>query len=114
MLKADGVWELLLQMVGGQGPRLVTSLDISSESGRLLQAVSSWSSGCAALRRGEAAAALGSFEKGCKSCASRKDLRPQCCAVSRRHWAGGRMWMYVEAQSPLSGRMICAFRLRWQ
>ena len=62
-LKADGVWELLLQMAGGQRPRSVTSLDISSEGGRLLQAVSSWSNGCAALRRGEAAAALGSFEK---------------------------------------------------
>ena len=62
-LKADGVWELLLQMAGGQRPRSVTSLDISSESSRLLQAVSSWSNGCAALRRGEAAAALGSFEK---------------------------------------------------
>jgi len=62
-LKADGVWELLLQMTGGQRPRSVTSSDISSESGRLLQAVSSWSNGCEALRRGEAAAALGSFEK---------------------------------------------------
>ncbi|MGH9425572.1 MAG: hypothetical protein ACRD2L_04600, partial [Terriglobia bacterium] len=58
-LKANGVWELLLQMAAGQKARSVTSSDISSESSRMLQAVSFWSHGCEALRRGEAAAALG-------------------------------------------------------
>jgi len=61
-LKANGVWELLLQMAAGQKLRSVTASDISSKSSRLLQAVSFWSKGCEALRRGEAAA-LSSFEK---------------------------------------------------
>ena len=62
-LKANGVWELLLQMAAGQKARSVAASDLSSESSRLLQAVSFWSHGCEALRRGEAAAALDSFER---------------------------------------------------
>ncbi len=61
-LKTDGVWESLLQMAAGQTVQSMSS-HASSDSSRVLQAVSLWSNGCEALRRGEAAAALGNFEK---------------------------------------------------
>jgi len=62
-LRREGLWDLLLQLISGRKHRTDIPDGISTESSELLQAVGLWQEGCEAMKKGEAASALASFEK---------------------------------------------------
>ena len=63
LLRDEGLWDLLLQLISGKKRRADIPHDLSAESSRLLQAVGFWKDACEAMTKGEAKAALSGFEK---------------------------------------------------
>jgi tetratricopeptide (TPR) repeat protein len=63
LLRSEGLWDLLLQLISGKKDRTDIPHDLSAENNQLLQAVGFWRDACEAMKKGEALAALAGFEK---------------------------------------------------